>query len=51
MASPEKLKTKIKFDVILNMEIVEHVEDIDFFIKRKCKTIKKKWPDVYCNSK
>ena len=24
--SPEKLKTKDKFDVILNMEIVEHVE-------------------------
>ena len=29
--SPENLKSKIKFDVILNMEIVEHVEDIDFF--------------------
>ena len=32
-SSPAKLKTKIKFDVILNMEIVEHVEDIDFFLK------------------
>ena len=36
------LKTKIKFDVILNMEIVEHVEDIDFFIKESSKLLKKK---------
>ena len=28
-SSPEKLKIKKKFDVILNMEIVEHVEDVD----------------------
>ena len=32
-SSPEKLKISKKFDVILNMEIVEHVEDIDFFLK------------------
>ena len=31
--SPENFKTKNKFDVILNMEIVEHVEDVDFFLK------------------
>ena len=31
-SSPEKLKITKKFDVILNMEIVEHVEDIDFFL-------------------
>jgi len=31
--SPEKLKIENKFDVILNMEIVEHVEDINFFLK------------------
>ena len=31
-SSPEKFNTKDKFDVILNMEIVEHVEDIDFFL-------------------
>ena len=31
--SPEKFKTEKKFDVILNMEIVEHVEDLDFFLK------------------
>ena len=29
--SPEKFKSEIKFDVILNMEIIEHVEDVDFF--------------------
>ena len=31
--SPEKLKLKDKFDVILNMEIVEHVDDVNFFLK------------------
>ena len=40
-ASPETLKTKKKFDVILNMEIVEHVDDIDFFIKESSKLLKK----------
>jgi len=41
VASPEKLKTKLKFDVILNMEIVEHVEDINFFIEKSSKLLKK----------
>jgi len=41
VASPEKLKTKIKFDVILNMEIVEHVKDINFFIKESSKLLRK----------
>ena len=41
ITSPEKLKTKVKFDVILNMEIIEHVEDIDFFIKESSKLLKK----------
>ena len=41
IASPEKLKTKIKFDVILNMEIIEHVEDINFFIKESSKLLRK----------
>ena len=40
-ASPETLKTKKKFDVILNMEIVEHVQDINFFIKESSKLLKK----------
>ena len=41
VSSPEKLKTTNKFDVILNMEIVEHVNDIDFFIKESSKLLKK----------
>ena len=41
VASPEMLKTKVKFDVILNMEIVEHVEDLNFFIKKSSKLLKK----------
>ena len=40
-ASPEKLKIKSKFDVILNLEIVEHVEDISFFLKSCSKLLKK----------
>ncbi len=40
-SSPEKLKISKKFDVILNMEIVEHVEDIDFFLKSCSKLLKK----------
>ena len=40
-SSPEKLKIRKKFDVILNMEIVEHVEDIDFFLKSCSKLLKK----------
>ena len=40
-SSPENIKLKKKFDVILNMEIVEHVEDIDFFLKSCSKLLKK----------
>ncbi len=40
-SSPEKLKIEKKFDVILNMEIVEHVEDIDLFLKSCSKLLKK----------
>ena len=40
-ASPEKLNTSVKFDVILNMEIVEHVEDIDFFLQSCSKLLRK----------
>ena len=40
-SSPEKLKVNKKFDVILNMEIVEHVEDIQFFLK-SCSILLKK---------
>ena len=41
VASPEMLKKSIKFDVILNMEIVEHVENVNFFIKESSKLLKK----------
>ena len=40
-SSPEKLKTTKKFDVILNMEIVEHVEDVNFFLKSCSRLLKK----------
>jgi len=40
-SSPEKLNIKNKFDVILNMEIVEHVEDVNFFLK-SCGNLLKK---------
>ncbi len=47
-SSPEKLRLKKKFDVILNMEIVEHVEDVDFFLKSCSQHLKKKWANVCC---
>ena len=40
-SSPEKFKTKKKYDVILNMEIVEHVDDLQFFLKSCSKLLKK----------
>ena len=39
--SPEQFKPKIKYDVILNMEIVEHVENVDFFINQSTGFLKK----------
>ena len=39
-ASPENFSYKKKFDVILNMEIVEHVEDIHEFICQSVKFLK-----------
>ena len=41
-SSPEKFKTDLKFDVILNMEIIEHVEDVDFFLQSCSKLLKDK---------
>jgi len=38
---PEKLNLKKKFDIILNMEIVEHVDDLNFFIKKSSNLLKK----------
>ena len=40
-SSPEKIKINKKFDVILNMEIVEHVEDVQFFMNSCSKLLKK----------
>ncbi len=40
-SSPENLKTNEKFDVILNMEIIEHVDDVSFFLKNCTKFLKK----------
>ena len=40
-SSPEMLKIKERFDVILNMEIIEHVEDTNFFLKSCSKLLKK----------
>ncbi len=40
-SSPEILKIKKKFDVILNMEIIEHVDDVNFFIKKSSELLKK----------
>ena len=40
-SSPEKLKINKKFDVILNMEIVEHVENLEMFIKQSSKFLNK----------
>ena len=40
-SSPENLKTKSNFDVILNMEIIEHVEDVNLFLNTCTKLLKK----------
>ena len=40
-ASPENFKIKKKFDVILNMEVIEHVEDVNFFINQSSNLLKK----------
>ena len=39
--SPEQLEDYEKFDVILNLEIVEHVEDVDLYLE-SCKKLLKK---------
>jgi 2-polyprenyl-6-hydroxyphenyl methylase / 3-demethylubiquinone-9 3-methyltransferase len=39
--SPENFEIKDKFDVILNMEIIEHVQDVKFFLKSCSKILKK----------
>ena len=39
--SPENLKIKKKFDIILNMEIIEHVDDVKLFLRNSSKFLKK----------
>ena len=39
--SPEQLKNKEKFDIILNLEIVEHVDDLNLYLK-SCSNLLKK---------
>ena len=41
-SSPENFYINKKFDVVLNMEIIEHVEDVNIFIKQSSKFLKKK---------
>ena len=40
--SPENLNLKIEFDVILNMEVIEHVSNVNLFIQNCSKIIRKK---------
>ena len=42
------LRSQKKFDVILNMEIIEHVEDVNFFLKS---SIVYGWSDIFYPSK
>jgi 2-polyprenyl-6-hydroxyphenyl methylase/3-demethylubiquinone-9 3-methyltransferase len=40
-SSPEKLNLENEFDIILNMEVIEHVSNINLFIQNCSKLIKK----------
>ena len=40
-SSPENLRINKKFDIILNMEIVEHVDDVKLFLRNSSKFLKK----------
>ena len=39
--SPEKFKPNVKYDIILNMEVIEHVADLNLFIKNCSRLLKK----------
>ena len=39
--SPEQLNSKEKFDVILNLEVVEHVDNVDLYIESCSKLLRK----------
>ena len=40
-SSPENFEAKEKFDVVLNMEIVEHVDNVDFFLLKSSELLEK----------
>ena len=40
-STPESFEAKEKFDVVLNMEIVEHVDNVDFFLLKSSELLKK----------
>ena len=40
-SSPERLKEKEEFDIILNLEIIEHVEDVELYVNSCSKLLKK----------
>ena len=39
--SPEKMNETVKYDVILNLEVVEHVENVDLYFKSCAKLLKR----------
>ena len=39
--SPEQFDKKEKFDIILNLEIVEHVDNLDLYLESCCRLLKK----------
>ena len=45
--SPEQLNEIEKYDIILNLEIVEHVDNVKLYLK-SCNELLKKWLNVYC---
>ena len=40
-SSPDKFFAEEKFDVVLNMEIVEHVDNVDFFLLKSSELLRK----------
>ena len=40
-SSPEKLQNTIKFDIILNLEVVEHVDNVNLYVKSCHRLLKK----------
>ena len=49
-SSPENLHQDENYDIILNLEIVEHVDNVDLYFESCSKLLKKKWHYVYSYS-